>query len=85
MQKAQNVAWICCGKSRGNVYDTDTCNIILQISKALAGADRKDLMRKLPKFIYDEEKALEVRTSSCSDHRCEVCSLLPTLSLSLWK
>lgn len=34
----------------------------LQISKALAGADRKDLMRKLPKFIYDEEKALEVRT-----------------------
>ncbi|KAI5683930.1 hypothetical protein M9H77_05158 [Catharanthus roseus] len=30
-----------------------------QISKALAGADRKDLMRKLPKFIYDEEKALE--------------------------
>ena len=33
----------------------------MQISKALAGADRKDLMRKLPKFIYDEEKALEVR------------------------
>ncbi|KAK7283467.1 hypothetical protein RIF29_13007 [Crotalaria pallida] len=30
-----------------------------QISKALAGADRKELMRKLPKFIYDEEKALE--------------------------
>ncbi|KAB2626257.1 hypothetical protein D8674_017917 [Pyrus ussuriensis x Pyrus communis] len=30
-----------------------------QISKALAGADRKDLMRKLPKFIYDEDKALE--------------------------
>ncbi|KAI5683920.1 hypothetical protein M9H77_05148 [Catharanthus roseus] len=24
-----------------------------------SGADRKDLMRKLPKFIYDEEKALE--------------------------
>lgn len=33
---------------------------ILQISKALAATDRKDLMRKLPKFIYDEEKALEV-------------------------
>ncbi|KAH9626961.1 hypothetical protein KSS87_005730 [Heliosperma pusillum] len=30
-----------------------------QISKALARADKKDLMRKLPKFIYDEEKALE--------------------------
>ena len=34
--------------------------VFLQISKALAGADKKDLMRKLPKFIYDEEKALEV-------------------------
>ncbi|KAK9748463.1 hypothetical protein RND81_02G059400 [Saponaria officinalis] len=32
-----------------------------QISKALAGADKKDLMRRLPKFIYDEEKALEFR------------------------
>ncbi|PPS14731.1 hypothetical protein GOBAR_AA05843 [Gossypium barbadense] len=29
------------------------------ISKAVAGADRKDLMKRLPKFIYDEEKALE--------------------------
>ena len=33
---------------------------VLQISKALAGSDRKDLMRKLPKFIYDEEKEREV-------------------------
>ena len=40
------------------------CYFILpQISKAIAGADRKELMRKLPKFIYDEEQALEV--SSC--------------------
>lgn len=36
-----------------------------QISKALAGADKKDLMRKLPKFIYDEEKALEVDNICC--------------------
>ncbi|WCJ32844.1 hypothetical protein M5689_014243 [Euphorbia peplus] len=35
------------------------CVYAPQISKALTGADRKDLMRKLPKFIYDEEKALE--------------------------
>nr|CAD1835274.1 unnamed protein product [Ananas comosus var. bracteatus] len=35
------------------------CVYAPQISKALAGADRKDLMRKLPKFLYDEEKALE--------------------------
>lgn len=27
----------------------------------LDGADKKDLMRKLPKFIYDEDKALEVK------------------------
>uniref|UniRef100_A0A6N2LDS6 Uncharacterized protein n=1 Tax=Salix viminalis TaxID=40686 RepID=A0A6N2LDS6_SALVM len=35
------------------------CVYAPQISKALTGTDRKDLMRKLPKFIYDEEKALE--------------------------
>nr|GLL38579.1 uncharacterized protein LOC109172732 [Ipomoea trifida] len=38
------------------------CIYAPQISKVLAGAeipDKKDLMRKLPKFIYDEEKALE--------------------------
>ena len=40
-------------------------NFYQQISKTLAGADRKDLMRKLPKFIYDEEKALEVRSHPC--------------------
>ncbi|KAJ8426030.1 hypothetical protein Cgig2_021636 [Carnegiea gigantea] len=34
-----------------------------EISKALAGADKKELLRKLPKFIYDEEKALEVTFS----------------------
>ncbi|CAL0312788.1 unnamed protein product [Lupinus luteus] len=31
----------------------------LLFSKAIAAADGKELMRKLPKFIYDEEKALE--------------------------
>lgn len=39
-----------------------------QISKALTGTlngtDKKDLMKKLPKFLYDEEKALEVCSSS---------------------
>ncbi|KAF1893604.1 hypothetical protein Lal_00002104 [Lupinus albus] len=29
------------------------------ISIAIAAADGKELMRKLPNFIYDEEKALE--------------------------
>ncbi|CAM8917324.1 unnamed protein product [Rhodiola kirilowii] len=35
------------------------CVFSPKISHALAGADHKDLMRKLPSFIYDEEKALE--------------------------
>ncbi|RWW80876.1 hypothetical protein BHE74_00010758 [Ensete ventricosum] len=37
-----------------------TSPILFQISKALTGTDKKDLIRKLPKFIYDEEKASEV-------------------------
>lgn len=43
----------------GLVVGTLGCVYAPQISKALSGADKKDLMRKLPKFIYDEEKALE--------------------------
>ncbi|XP_054796338.1 uncharacterized protein LOC129301771 [Prosopis cineraria] len=43
----------------GLIVGTVGCVYAPQISKALAGADRKELMRKLPKFIYDEEKALE--------------------------
>ena len=43
----------------GLVVGALACVYAPQISKALTGADRKDLMRKLPKFIYDEEKALE--------------------------
>ncbi|XP_057516991.1 uncharacterized protein LOC130798130 [Amaranthus tricolor] len=43
----------------GLLVGTLGCVYAPQISKALAGADKKDLMRKLPKFIYDEEKALE--------------------------
>lgn len=35
------------------------CVYAPQISNALTGTERKELMRKLPKFIYDEEKALE--------------------------
>ncbi|KAL6578252.1 hypothetical protein OROMI_010580 [Orobanche minor] len=43
----------------GLVVGTLGCVYAPQINKALSGADRKDLMRKLPKFIYDEEKVLE--------------------------
>ncbi|KAK4434106.1 hypothetical protein Salat_0573300 [Sesamum alatum] len=43
----------------GLIVGTLGCVYAPQISNALAGADKKDLMKKLPKFIYDEEKALE--------------------------
>ncbi|XP_020598908.1 uncharacterized protein LOC110038407 [Phalaenopsis equestris] len=43
----------------GLIVGTLGCVFAPEISKVLTGADRKDLMRKLPKFIYDEEKALE--------------------------
>ncbi|KAM7529484.1 hypothetical protein LguiB_032894 [Lonicera macranthoides] len=43
----------------GIAVGTLGCIYAPQISNALTGEPRKDLMRKLPKFIYDEEKALE--------------------------
>jgi len=43
----------------GLIVGTLGCVYAPQISNALAGTDKKELMRKLPKFIYDEEKALE--------------------------
>ncbi|KAJ6921075.1 hypothetical protein NC651_014602 [Populus alba x Populus x berolinensis] len=49
------------------------CVYAPQISKALAGTDRKDLMRKLPKFIYDEEKALELFAIPVSSFINDLC------------
>ncbi|KAL8233329.1 hypothetical protein R6Q57_003107 [Mikania cordata] len=43
----------------GLIVGTLGCVYAPQISKTLAGADKKELLRKLPAFIYDEEKALE--------------------------
>ncbi|XP_019414507.1 PREDICTED: uncharacterized protein LOC109326254 isoform X2 [Lupinus angustifolius] len=43
----------------GLIVGTLGCVYAPQISKAIAAADGKELMKKLPKFIYDEEKALE--------------------------
>ncbi|XP_058785564.1 uncharacterized protein LOC131660351 [Vicia villosa] len=43
----------------GLIVGTLGCVYAPQISNAITGTDRKELMRKLPKFIYDEEKALE--------------------------
>ncbi|KAI4388517.1 hypothetical protein MLD38_000838 [Melastoma candidum] len=35
------------------------CVYAPQISQMIAGTDKKDIIRKLPKFVYNEEKALE--------------------------
>ncbi|CAI8600234.1 unnamed protein product [Vicia faba] len=43
----------------GLIVGTLGCVYAPQISNAITGPDRRELMRKLPKFIYDEEKALE--------------------------
>ncbi|VFQ60377.1 unnamed protein product [Cuscuta campestris] len=43
----------------GLVVGTLGCVFAPQISRRLSGDERKELMKKLPKFIYDEEKALE--------------------------
>ncbi|XP_052188197.1 uncharacterized protein LOC127798692 [Diospyros lotus] len=52
----------------GIVVGTLSCVYAPQISKALAGTDKKELMSKLPKFIYDEERALE-RTRKVLEHK----------------
>ncbi|XP_044489698.1 uncharacterized protein LOC123214057 [Mangifera indica] len=59
--RRQNIASIFVGGFilGGIVVGTLGCIYAPQISEALAGADRKKFMRRLPKFIYDEEKALE--------------------------
>lgn len=54
-----------------------------QISKALAGTDRKDLMRKLPKFIYDEEKALERTRKILTEKIEQLNSAIDTVSAQL--
>nr|XP_043617291.1 uncharacterized protein LOC122589112 [Erigeron canadensis] len=43
----------------GLIVGTLGCVYAPQISRALAGTDKKELLKKLPAFIYDEEKALE--------------------------
>ncbi|THG01566.1 uncharacterized protein LOC114295104 [Camellia sinensis] len=59
------------------------CIYAPQISKALAGADRKDLMRKLPKFIYDEEKALERTRKILTEKIAQLNSAIDDVSSQL--
>ncbi|KAJ8762153.1 hypothetical protein K2173_007306 [Erythroxylum novogranatense] len=59
------------------------CVFAPQISKALAGTDRKDLMRKLPKFIYDEEKALEKTRKILTEKIAQLNSAIDDVSSQL--
>ncbi|KAI8007879.1 putative LRR receptor-like serine/threonine-protein kinase [Camellia lanceoleosa] len=59
------------------------CIYAPQISKALAGANRKDLMRKLPKFIYDEEKALERTRKILTEKIAQLNSAIDDVSSQL--
>ncbi|XP_043711055.1 uncharacterized protein LOC122659955 [Telopea speciosissima] len=67
----------------GIVVGTLGCIYAPQISKALAGADRKDLMRKLPKFIYDEEKALEKTRKILTEKIAQLNSAIDDVSSQL--
>ncbi|GJS97569.1 inner membrane localized protein [Tanacetum coccineum] len=54
-----------------------------QISKALAGTDKKELLKKLPNFIYDEEKALEKTRQKLAQKIAELNSAIDDVSSHL--
>ncbi|EXB56293.1 hypothetical protein L484_024832 [Morus notabilis] len=67
----------------GIIVGTLGCVYAPQISKALTGTDRKDLMRKLPKFIYDEEKALEKTRKVLAEKIAQLNSAIDDVSSQL--
>ncbi|KAF3630856.1 putative S-acyltransferase-like [Capsicum annuum] len=67
----------------GLIVGTLGCVFAPQISKALAGTDKKDLMRKLPKFIYDEDKALEKQRKKLAEKIDQLNSAIDDISTQL--
>ncbi|XP_028552187.1 uncharacterized protein LOC110093898 [Dendrobium catenatum] len=67
----------------GIIVGTLGCVFAPQISKVLAGTDRKDLMRRLPKFIYDEEKALEKTRKILTEKIAQLNSAIDDVSSQL--
>lgn len=67
----------------GIIVGTLGCVYAPQISKALTGADKKDLMKKLPKFIYDEEKALEKQRKKLAEKIEQLNSAIDNVSNQL--
>ncbi|KAE9606935.1 hypothetical protein Lal_00026495 [Lupinus albus] len=59
------------------------CVYAPQISRVLAGADSKDFMKKLPKFMYDEEKALEKTRKVLTEKIAQLSSAIDGVSAQL--
>ncbi|XP_051139576.1 uncharacterized protein LOC127257233 [Andrographis paniculata] len=67
----------------GLIVGTLGCVYAPQIRKALTDTDKKDLMKKLPKFIYDEEKALERQRKKLADKIEQLNSAIDNVSSQL--
>ncbi|XP_073134608.1 uncharacterized protein [Henckelia pumila] len=67
----------------GLIVGTLGCVYAPQISKAFTGTDKKDLMKKLPKFIYDEEKALEKQRKKLAEKIEQLNSAIDNVSNQL--
>ncbi|KAL6549164.1 hypothetical protein OROHE_009009 [Orobanche hederae] len=64
----------------GLIAGTLGCVYAPQISNALISTDKKDLMKKLPKFIYDEEKAVEKQRKKLAQRIEELNSAIDNAS-----
>ncbi|XP_042012583.1 uncharacterized protein LOC121761061 [Salvia splendens] len=67
----------------GLLVGTLGCVYAPQISKALTGTEKKDLMKKLPKFLYDEEKALEKQRKKLAEKIEQLNSAIDNVSTQL--
>ncbi|KAI4389656.1 hypothetical protein MLD38_001857 [Melastoma candidum] len=59
------------------------CVYAPQISLAISGTDKKDLMRKLPKFIYDEDKSLERKRKKLTEKIAQLNTAIDGVSAQL--
>ncbi|KAL4557589.1 hypothetical protein LXL04_035773 [Taraxacum kok-saghyz] len=67
----------------GLIVGTLGCVYAPQISKTLAGTDKKELLKKLPTFIYDEEKALEKTRKKLTEKIAQLNDAIDDVSLQL--
>ncbi|URD93753.1 hypothetical protein MUK42_01335 [Musa troglodytarum] len=67
----------------GTMAGTLACVYAPQISKALTGTDKKDPIRKLPKFIYSEEKASEKTRKALAEKIAQLNAAIDDVSSQL--